>query len=182
MPSCPPSWPSWTTTALRPGELRGARWDEIDTDAAAWRVAGERMKMKAPHVVPLSRQALEVLEGLRPLTGGTGLVFPSPYYPGKALSENTLNSALARMGYKGLATAHGFRSLFSTVANECGHNADAIERQLAHMERNKVRAAYHRGQHLEDRTTLMQWWADYLDGRKGGRVLKLGLRRGQAAA
>jgi len=101
-------------------------------------------------------------------------VFPSPFYPGKALSENTLNSALARMGYKGIATAHGFRALFSTVANECGHNPDVIERQLAHAERNEVRAAYHRSTYLQDRAKLMHWWADYLDGRKSGRVVPIG--------
>lgn len=160
-------------TAVRPGELRGARWAEIDTDAAEWRIPAERMKMKVPHVVPLSAQALRVLEGMRAISGGGELVFPSPFYPGKPLSENTLNSALARMGYKGEHTAHGFRALFSTVANECGHDADVIERQLAHVERNEVRAAYHRSTYLQDRARLMTWWADYLDGRKGGKVLKM---------
>jgi integrase len=158
-------------TAVRPGELRGARWDEIDADAAVWRIPAERMKMKAPHVVPLSRQALALIEGMRPISGGRELVFPSPYYPGKPLSENTLNGVLARLGYKGEHSAHGFRALFSTVANECGHDPDVIERQLAHVQRNEVRAAYHRAEYLEDRARLMQWWADYLDGRKGGKVI-----------
>ena len=161
-------------TAVRPGELRGARWSEIDTDAAEWRIPAERMKMRAPHVVPLSSQALDVLATMRPLSGTRDLVFPSPYYPGKSLSENTLNSALARMGYKGIATAHGFRALFSTVANECGHDPDVIERQLAHIERNAVRAAYNRATHMQARATLMNWWADYLDGRRGGKVVSLG--------
>ena len=161
-------------TAVRPGELRGARWSEVDTDAAEWRIPAERMKMRAPHVVPLSRQALDVLATMRPLSGTRDLVFPSPYYPGKSLSENTLNSALARMGYKGIATAHGFRALFSTVANECGHDPDVIERQLAHIERNAVRAAYNRATHMQARATLMGWWADYLDGRRGGKVVRLG--------
>ena len=160
-------------TAVRPGELRGARWEEFDTDAAVWRIPAERMKMRDPHTVPLSRQALEVLASIRPISGADALVFPSPFYPGKPLSENTLNSALARMGYKGIATAHGFRALFSTVANECGHNPDVIERQLAHAERNAVRAAYHRSTYLQERAKLMSWWADYIDGRKGGKVLKL---------
>lgn len=160
-------------TAVRPGELRGARWDEIDMDAAEWRIPAERMKMRTPHVVPLSRQALDVLQLMQPLSGERELVFPSPYYPGKPLSENTLNSALARMGYKGLATAHGFRALFSTVANESGHSPDVIERQLAHAERNAVRAAYHRSTYLKDRAQLMQWWADYLDGRRSGKVVPL---------
>lgn len=155
-------------TAVRPGELRGARWAEFDTDAAEWRIPPERMKMKALHVVPLSRQALQVIASMKPHSGGGDLVFPSPFYPGKPLSENTLNSALARMGYKGEHSAHGFRALFSTIANERGHDADVIERQLAHVERNEVRAAYHRALYLTERATLMQWWADYLDGRKGG--------------
>ena len=160
-------------TALRPGELRGLRWVEVDTDAAHIRIPGQRMKMKAPHIVPLSTQAVAVIEGMRALSGDRDLVFPSPYSPGKALSENTFNSALARMGYKGYATAHGFRALFSTVANEAGHDADVIERQLAHIERNKVRAAYHRAEYLTERAALLQWWADHLDGRKGGKVVKL---------
>ena len=160
-------------TAVRPGELRGALWGEIETEAGVWRIPAERMKMRAPHIVPLSTQALAVLEAQRAYGGGTGLVFPSPYAPGKALSENTFNSALARMGYKGYATAHGMRTLFSTVANECGHDPDTIERQLAHCERNEVRAAYNRATYLKGRAELMQWWADYLDGRKGGKVVAL---------
>ena len=164
-------------TAVRPGELRGARWAEVDADAALWRVPAERMKMKREHLVPLSRQALEVIEAQRRISGGGELVFPSPFYPGKLLSENTLNSALARMGYKGAHSAHGFRALFSTVANECGHSPDVIERQLAHMERNAVRAAYNRAAYMEGRAELLQWWADYLDGRKGGKVVKIDARK-----
>lgn len=98
-------------TAVRPGELRGARWAEMDLQAARWRIPAERMKMRAEHLVPLSRQALEVLRVMEPLSGTGDLVFPSAFYPGQPLSENTLNSALARMGYKGIATAHGFRAL-----------------------------------------------------------------------
>ena len=158
-------------TATRPGEVRGARWDEFDTEAAVWTIPAERMKMRTEHRVPLSRQALEVLEAMRPLSGGRELVFPSPVYPSKPLSENTFNSAMARLGYKYTATAHGFRALFSTVANEAGWNPDVIERQLAHMERNKIRAAYHRSTYTEERARLMQWWADYLDGRKAGNVV-----------
>lgn len=164
-------------TALRPGELRGARWEEIDLEAARWRVPAERMKMKAEHLVPLSRQALALLDAIKPSASPTGLVFPSPHYPGKPLSENTLNSALSRMGYKGIATAHGFRALFSTVANECGQDPDVIERQLAHVERNQVRAAYHRAAYVEDRAKLMQWWADYLDGKRLGNVTPINAKR-----
>ena len=160
-------------TATRPGEVRGARWPEFDLEAALWVIPAERMKMRHEHRVPLSAQAVEVLRTMQPHSDGGGLVFPSPSYRSKPLSENTLNSALARMGFKGSATAHGFRALFSTVANECGWNPDVIERQLAHKERNKVRAAYHRSTYLQERAKLMQWWADYLDGRKGGKVVKL---------
>ena len=163
-------------TAVRPGELRGAAWSEFDLDAARWRIPAARMKMRTEHLVPLSRQALALLRRIQ-ATGKTGaLVFPSPFYPGKPLSENTLNSALARMGYKGIATAHGFRALFSTVANECGHNPDVIERQLAHIERNEVRAAYHRAAYVAERATLVQWWADYLDGKRAGKVIPIGKR------
>jgi integrase len=160
-------------TATRPGEVRGARWAEFDLDAALWVIPPERMKMRAEHRVPLSRQAVEVLRSMQALSGHRELVFPSPVYPSKPLSENTLNSALARMGYKGTATAHGFRALFSTVANECGWNPDVIERQLAHKEQNEIRAAYHRSTYMQDRERLMQWWADYLDGRKAGNVVPL---------
>lgn len=160
-------------TASRPGEVRGARWAEFDQDAALWIIPAERMKMRTEHRVPLSRQALDVLRTMQGLSGGRDLVFPSPFYPSKPLSENTFNSALARMGFKNVATAHGFRALFSTVANESGWNPDVIERQLAHKERNEVRAAYHRSTYLQDRQRLMQWWADYLDGRKAGNVVHL---------
>ncbi len=153
-------------TATRPGEVRGARWDEVDIDAALWSIPAERMKMRQEHRVPLSRQALELLQSMQSLSG-------SPYYPSKPLSENTFNSAMARMGYKNLATAHGFRALFSTVSNETGWRADVIERQLAHKERNEVWAAYHRSTYMDERTKLLQWWADYLDSRKTGKVMRL---------
>jgi integrase len=145
-------------TALRPGELRGLRWTEVGEREI--RIPAERMKMKAPHIVPLSRQAVAVLKDAHKISGDRDLVFPSPFYPGQALSENTLNSALSLMGYKGKHTAHGFRSLFSTIANEHGKDADVIERQLAHTHQNEVRAAYHRAQYLIERHALMQWWAD----------------------
>lgn len=160
-------------TAARPGEVRGARWDEFELEAKLWRIPAERMKMRMEHVVPLSAQAVAEVEAMKPLSGHRDLVFPSPFYPSKPLSENTFNSAMARMGYKYLATAHGFRALFSTVANEAGWNADAIERQLAHAERDQVRAAYDRGARIQERVKLMDWWAKYLDSRKKGTVFNL---------
>ena len=111
---------------------------------------------------------------MRKVSGDSALVFPSPFYPGKPLSDGTLNSALARLGYKGIATAHGFRTLFSTCANEGGCNSEVIEKQLAHEERDEVRGAYNRAQWIADRTKLMQWWADRLDKmRKGADVLPM---------
>ncbi len=160
-------------TFVRPGELRGARWEEFDLAARTWRIPGERMKMKEPHLVPLSGQALAILDALRPLTGRFDLLFPGANDRERPISENTLNDAIRkRLGFS--ATAHGFRSTASTILNESGFRADAIERQLAHIERNKVRAAYHRAEYLEERTKMMQWWADYLDGlKKGGKVVPL---------
>lgn len=165
-------------TAARPGEIQGARWAEIDLEAALWTIPKERMKMRTEHAIPLSKQAVAVLRSMQPISGHRELVFPSPVYPTKPISENTLNSAMIRMGYKSHATAHGFRSLFSTVANEkSGFHADVIERQLAHQERNKVRAAYNRTTYLAERTKLVQWWADYLDGRKSGNVVAVKFNR-----
>lgn len=151
-------------TAARPGEVRGAEWAEITGNL--WRIPAERMKMSTEHVIPLSVQALAVLEEMKPHSSMDTLVFPSPYYPGKSLSENTMNSALARMGYKGIATAHGFRALFSTVANEAGWDGDVIERQLAHVQQNQTRAAYHRSTYMAERAKLVQWWADFIDSKR----------------
>lgn len=152
-------------TFVLPGELRGARWEEFDLDGRVWRIPGERMKMKAPHLVPLSRQALATLEALRPLTGRFGLLFPGANDRERPLSENTLNDAIRkRLGFQ--ATSHGFRATASTILNEAGYRPDAIERQLAHAERNKVRAAYHRTEYLDERVKMMQAWADYLDALK----------------
>ncbi len=155
-------------TIVRPAELRGGLWSEIEWEQSLWRIPASRMKMDTQHLVPLSRQALQLLRQMQSLTGNSKLIFPSPFYPGKTLSENTLNSALARMGYKGMATAHGFRSTFSTAANEASWERDVIERQLAHEERDAVRAAYNHAEHLEQRGKLMQWWADCLDQARTG--------------
>ena len=162
-------------TATRSGELRGMRWAEIDFESRVWHIPAERMKMKEAHKVPLSKQALQVIESMRSISGKRELVFHSPYYPSKPISENTPNSALSRMGYKNSATAHGFRSLFCSVANEAGWRSDVIERQMAHKERNQVRAAYHHASYLEERTRLMQWWADYVDARAAGLSFAVGM-------
>lgn len=152
-------------TFVRPGELRHAEWSEIDLDAAEWRIPAGKMKAGVAHLVPLSRQAIEVLRDLQPLTGTGRYLFPSVRGPSRAMSENTVNAALRRLGYTGAEmTGHGFRAMASTLLNEQGWNSDAIERQLAHGERNKVRAAYHRAEYLAERVKMMQAWADYLDG------------------
>lgn len=148
-------------TFVRTGELIGATWDEFDLDGAVWIIPAARMKMKAEHVVPLSRQALEVLCAI-PRIDGSPFVFPGRN-PDKPLSNNTMLFALYRLGFKGKMTGHGFRAVASTILNETGFRADVIERQLAHCERNAVRAAYHRAEYLLERTTMMQQWADMLD-------------------
>ncbi len=159
---------------VRPGELRQAEWAEFDLGGAIWRIPGERMKMKAAHLVPLSAQAVAILRELYPLTGVARFVFPGLRTATRPMSENTINAALRRLGYTGdEMTGHGFRSMAATRLNEMGWNADAIERQLAHAESNKVRDAYtHAAQYLDERTRMMQAWADYLDGlRAGGEVI-----------
>lgn len=151
-------------TFVRTNELRGATWDEFDLGNAEWQIPAERMKMRSEHVVPLSLQAVEALQELKQITGKHDLVFASERSWKKSISENTMLYAMYRMGYHGIATVHGFRATASTILNESGFKPDVIERQLAHVERNKVRAAYHRSEYLEDRTKMMQWWADYIDG------------------
>ncbi|MDQ7069289.1 MAG: tyrosine-type recombinase/integrase [Rhodobacterales bacterium] len=151
--------------AQRPGELRHARWEEIDIEAAVWSIPAKMMKMRKPHNVPLPDQALVLLAQLRNLTGNGVLLFPSLRSWQRPMSENTLNAALRRMGYSGEEmTAHGFRASFSTLANESGlWNPDAIERALAHVEKNEVRRAYARGEHWDERVRLADWWALELD-------------------
>jgi integrase len=154
---------------VRPGELRTAEWAEFDLERAEWRIPGEKMKMKSPHMVPLSRQALEVLGELHPLTGSGRYLFPGERSKDRPMSSNTVNAALRRMGYgSDEMTGHGFRAMACSILNEQGWNPDAIERQLAHAERSKVRAAYLRSEYLDERRRMMQAWADYLDGLKNG--------------
>ena len=159
---------------VRPGELRHAEWPEFDLDGAMWRIPAERMKMKAAHLVPLSTQAISILRDLRALTGEGRYVFAGLRTASRPMSENTVNAALRRLGYSNdEMTGHGFRSMAATRLNEMGWNADAIERQLAHAESNKVREAYtHAAQYLDERKRMMQAWADYLDAlRAGGAVV-----------
>lgn len=149
---------------LRPGELRRGEWAEIDLGAAEWRIPAEKMKARAPHIVPLSKQAVVALKELQPLTGRGKYLFPSIRTGSRPMSENTVNAALRRLGYGNEEmTGHGFRSMASTLLNEHGWNRDAVERQLAHAERDTTRAAYNYAELLPERKRMMQWWADYLE-------------------
>lgn len=172
---------------VRPEELRGAQWSEFDLDAATWTIPPQRRKLERkdrdnpntpPHLVPLSAQAVAILRALQPLTGRGRLVFPSLRTPDRPISENTINSALRRLGYsQDEMTAHGFRALASTRLNELGFPPDVIERQLAHVERDKVRAAYNRAAYLDERRRMMQAWSDYLDAlREGAPVVAIRAR------
>jgi integrase len=154
---------------VRPAELRKAEWSEFDLDAAEWRIPAEKMKMRTLHIVPLSKQAITILNDLNALTGRDKYLFPSNRTKERPMSDNTINGALRRLGYtKDEMTGHGFRSMASTLLNEQGWNRDAIERQLAHSERDGVRAAYNYAEYLPERKKMMQAWADYLDGLAAG--------------
>jgi integrase len=149
---------------VRPSELRAAEWAEFDFDAEEWRIPAKGMKMRVPHIVPLSMQAIALLKDIRPATGDGKYVLPSPRTNTRPLSNVALLAALRRMGYEaGTMTVHGFRSAASTLLNEQGWRADAIERQLGHGERNLVRAAYNYADYLAERKLMMQGWANYLD-------------------
>ncbi len=156
---------------VRPGELRHAEWSEFVLDGGdpLWRIPAEKMKMREQHLVPLAPQVLVLLRDLRPVTGRGRYVFPSLRSGSRPMSENTVNAALRRLGYStDEMTGHGFRSLASTCLNEQGYHPDLIELQLAHAERNQVRAAYNKAQRLPERRKMMQAWADYLDGLRAG--------------
>ncbi|MCS5710442.1 phage integrase central domain-containing protein [Candidatus Berkiella aquae] len=149
---------------VRPGELRQAEWAEFNFETNEWHIPAQKMKMREKHIVPLSRQALTILNELKPLTGNGKYLFPGIRTPNRPMSNNTVLGALRRLGYTSdEMTGHGFRSMACTLLNEQGWNRDAIERQLAHAERNSIRAAYNYAEHLPERRKMMQKWADYLD-------------------
>ena len=154
-------------TFLRSTELRGGQWNEIDFDAAMWTVPAQRMKHektapKPPHAVPLADWTLELLAELKEITGNTPFLFPSRTKPDGFISDATISRIIERMGYKGRVTPHGFRALASSILNEQGYNPDAIERQLAHVEEDRIRAAYNRADYMDERREMMQWYSDYL--------------------
>ena len=161
-------------TFVRTGELIGATWDEFDLENAVWCIPAERMKMRAEHVVPLTRQTIAKLTELKRLSGYSRFVLPGRD-AAKTMSNGAMLMALKRMGYAGKMTGHGFRAVASTILNESGQwSADAIERQLAHCERNAVRGAYNRAEYLKERKRMMQWWADYLDSVTNGSKVIVG--------
>lgn len=158
-------------TFQRTKEIRFAEWSQIDLEGAMWRIPAEVMKMRQAHIVPLSKQVISHLEELKILTGSGRLLFPSTTNRDRPISENTVTYAIARMGFKGQMTGHGFRSVASTILNEQGYRHDVIERQLAHAEKNQVRAAYNRAEYLPERKKMMRDWADYLDKLKAGAAI-----------
>jgi len=155
-------------TFVRPGELRHAEWTEINFDESEWKIPSEKMKMRTVHIVPFSAQAIAILKEIQPLTGNGKYVFPSLRSGGRPMSNNTILVALRSMGYtKDEMTGHGFRAMASTLLHEQGWPSDVIERQLAHSERNSVKAAYNHAQYLPERRRMMQAWADYLESLRG---------------
>jgi integrase len=151
-------------TFTRTSELIQAKWSEIDLDNARWEIPAERMKMRKPHIVPLSRQAIEILKEQKEISGKREWVFPNQVRPIKPMSNNTILFAIGRLGYKGKMTGHGFRALaMSTIKEKLGYRHEVVDRQLAHAHRNEVDAAYDRAQFLKERTKMMQEWSDYLD-------------------
>lgn len=153
---------------VRPGELRAAKWHEFDLDEAEWRIPGERMKMREPHLVPLPPQAVELLRELHTITGTSEWLFPNARDPRKPMTGTTTNRALEYMGYGGRVSSHGFRGTASTVLNEAGYREDVIERQLAHKPRNTVRASYNHAQYLPERRQMLQDWADMVSAWAAG--------------
>ena len=155
-------------TFVRTSELIGARWDEIDLKKGVWQIPAERMKMRNPHIIKLSKQALAIFKRLHEISGGRELVFPNANSPKKSMSNNTLIYALYRLGYHSKMTGHGFRGIASTILHEQGYPHAHIELQLAHTEKDKVSSAYNYAEYLEPRGKMLQAWADYLDGIKSG--------------
>lgn len=155
-------------TAVRPGELRGMTWSELDLPSATWQLPAERMKMGRPHTVPLPAQAMAIIEIMRPITGTSPYVFPSAYKHKQQMSDATMSQALARIGYKGRQTPHGFRHMVSTALNERGYNRDWIEKQLAHGDDDEIRGTYNKAEYLDQRRDMMQQWADTVDAMRRG--------------
>lgn len=150
-------------TGLRPGELRQGEWAEIDFEKRLWEVPPSRMKKRRPHCVPLSAQAIAILEQLKPITGHYQFIFPGRIHHSKPMSEMAMNVLIRRIGYAGRVTGHGFRHTMSTILHEQGYNTAWIETQLAHVDKNSIRGTYNHAQYLDGRREMLQWYADYMD-------------------
>lgn len=163
-------------TISRPAEAAEARWDEIDFDAKEWKIPAARMKMNRDHTVPLSDEALTILEMMKPLSSNREFIFPSRIKPNQPMNSQTVNASLKRAGFGGVLVSHGLRSIASTALNEQGFPPDVIEAALAHVDKNEVRRAYNRSDYLEQRRPMMQWWADFIMAAEHGSMIGDGIR------
>ncbi|OTA16700.1 integrase [Xenorhabdus vietnamensis] len=155
-------------TGVRPGELRTAEWSEIDFDKSQWEIPAEKMKMRRPHIIPLSRQAIDILEQIKPITGQRKYVFQGRINQSQPMSAMTLNVLIKRIGYAGRATGHGFRHTMSTILHEQNYNSAWIETQLAHVDKNSIRGTYNHAQYIDGRREMLQWYADYMEALENG--------------
>ncbi len=149
---------------MRTIELRAALWQEFDLDNAIWEIPAERMKMRRPHLVPLSTQALKLLHELKTMSGNYRYVFPGRNDPNKPMSEASINQVIKRIGYAGKVTGHGFRHSMSTILHEQGYDTVWIEMQLAHVDKNSIRGTYNHAQYIDKRSIMLQWYAEYILG------------------
>ncbi|EAA6003166.1 integrase [Salmonella enterica subsp. enterica serovar Oranienburg] len=163
-------------TITRPAEAAEARWEEVDIEAREWKIPAARMKMNRDHTVPLSDEAIAILEMMKPLSGNREFIFPSRIKPNKPMNSQTVNASLKRAGFGGVLVSHGLRSIASTALNEQGFPPDVIEAALAHVDKNEVRRAYNRSDYLEQRRPMMQWWADFIEAADAGSILAGGVR------
>ncbi|EJD6046043.1 MULTISPECIES: tyrosine-type recombinase/integrase [Providencia] len=155
-------------TGVRPGELRKAEWSEINFDTKVWEIPAEKMKMRRPHIVPLSEQVIDLLKQIHPISGSYQYIFPSRTDYRKHISDMALNTMIRRMGYSGRATGHGFRHTMSTILHEQGYNTAWIETQLAHVDKNSIRGTYNHAQYIDGRREMLQWYADYMGALENG--------------
>ncbi|HHR5899988.1 TPA: tyrosine-type recombinase/integrase [Providencia alcalifaciens] len=155
-------------TGVRPGELRKVEWSEINFDTGVWEIPAEKMKMRRPHIVPLSEQVIDLLKQIHPISGSYQYIFPSRTDYRKHISDMALNTMIRRMGYSGRATGHGFRHTMSTILHEQGYNTAWIETQLAHVDKNSIRGTYNHAQYIDGRREMLQWYADYMGALENG--------------
>jgi len=163
-------------TITRPAEAAESRWEKIDMDSREWKIPASRMKMNRDHTVPLSDEAVAILEMMKPLSGNREFIFPSRIKPNQPMNSQTVNASLKRAGFGGVLVSHGLRSIASKALNEQGFPPDVIEAALAHVDKNEVRRAYNRSDYLEQRRPMMQWWADFVTVADQGSVIDKGIK------